>query len=127
MLTSQILKSFAFQSLDKVLGRSIRLSDSFPPSFSQCRQNLSTDCRNVPRGSNQKGSKSGQAIFFFHFSPRHLALPLVFTDHSLYGPILRATKPLDMRINSCLLDMIDLSIIIVKFMSQRVHNYIERW
>ena len=130
MLISQILKSIAFQTLEKVLGLGIRLSDSFPLSFSQYRQNLSTDCQNVPRSSNQKGSNSGQAFFFFHFSPRHLALPLVFTDHCLYGPILRATKPLDTCIwtNSCLLVMIDLSIIIiVMFMSQRVHNYIEQW
>ena len=126
MLTSQILKSFAFQSLDKVLGRSIRLSDSFPFSFSQCRQNLSTDCQNVPRGSNQKGSKSGQA-FFFPFFPQALGFAFGF-HRSLsiwsYTPSNQTTRYTN---NSCLLDMIDLSIIIVKFISQRVHNYTERW
>ena len=55
----------------------------FPLSFPQCWWNLTTDCRNVQRGSNQNAVNLGG--WFFHFSPRPLANSLpIFAGHGYH-------------------------------------------
>ena len=95
----------------------------FQTAFPSHSPNADKTCQQIVkmcRGTAIKKTANMGRIFFFLSG--HLAFLLVFTDHStLYGPILQPTKPLDKQANSCLLDVIDISIIIVKFMSLRVH------